>query len=220
MGVSARPIDQRFYPGFAQLTKRCVGRESSSPARILRSPIQLIARIGIMGEVSRSMRERRPVCLPIGDEGITTVIGDVQPLMSVRRPGVCLPRSCEEMSVASTRRRPESERSVDVNPRAVLFGNWDQRLKIIECTDAEVACLEHDNSRYRGVLLQSIREGFRRQASIRIGLQADQVLFAQTQQTDSSNDGSMFSVLVRIRMAGEPDSPSVSTSIPCFASSA
>jgi len=141
MGVSARPIDQRFYPGLAQLTKRCVGRESSSPARILRSPIQLIARIGIMGEVSRSMRERRPVCLPIGDEGITTVIGDVQPLMSVRRPGVCLPRSCEEMSVASTRRRPESERSVNVNPRTMLFGNWDQSLKIIECTDVEVAGL-------------------------------------------------------------------------------
>ena len=54
--------------------------------------------------------------LGIGDERISAIKGDIEPLVAIGGPGIRLVHSLHEMPVARAGRGPQSERAIDVHP--------------------------------------------------------------------------------------------------------
>jgi hypothetical protein len=83
----------------------------------------------------------------VRDKGVAAVVGHVQPLVSVGRPGVHLLHALHEMRIARARGDPHAERSVDVRPCAILPGDRDQRFEVIEAACVHITCLQYEYDR-------------------------------------------------------------------------
>ena len=88
--------------------------------------------------------------LRVGHEGERGVVGDVQPLVGVDRPGVGGGRAVGEVRAARGSRRPQTERAVDVAPGAVRAAGRDDLGERVERARVHVAGLGADDGREVG----------------------------------------------------------------------
>ena len=101
-----------------------------------------------MHEVRRGDADRRTVRIRMRAEGDAGVVGDVQPLVAVRRPRVGALRSAHEVTKVARCSRPESECTVDVEPRARSIHRVGDRAEVVERTRVHFACLPTDDCRH------------------------------------------------------------------------
>src|ERR1035437_10433130 len=97
MSMGARAFDQIGDSSLAELPQRCVGGESSTTARVFGVPVDLVAGVFGVGKVDSPMRHGCAVRRGICDEGIAAVVGDVEPFVAVRGPGIRLVCAFEEV---------------------------------------------------------------------------------------------------------------------------
>src|ERR1700751_6366427 len=80
-------------------------------------------------------------------EGEARVVRDVQPLVAVDGPGVGALRTAGEVAEPGARRRPEAERTVEMEPRTRFRGRVGDRVEIVEGAGIHLACLAADDRR-------------------------------------------------------------------------
>ena len=88
LGMRTGTIDQFSNPSFPELAQGCVGGKSSSPARPFKRPVNLIARVHIVCQIGGPMGNRATVRFTIPNEGISTIVRDIEPLVPVCCPGL------------------------------------------------------------------------------------------------------------------------------------
>ena len=89
--------------------------------------------------------ERGPQRRGVADQGDTAVVGRVQPLVGVGRPGVRRGHARHLGGGSGRRRRPEPEGAVHVNPGVPVAGRFDERAERIAGPAVDVARLQaHD----------------------------------------------------------------------------
>src|SRR5687768_13931719 len=106
------------------------------------------------------------MCIRISNESKTTIKGNVEPLVSIRGPRVAQLQPAHEMSAPFARRRPQSERTIDVYPRAILLRDRDQRFKLVIRTRVDITRLQKDDRRRAGRFRQLRRERSRDQFAV------------------------------------------------------
>ena len=90
------------------------------------------------------------------------------------------------MSAPFARRRPQSERTVDVYPRAMLLRDRDQRFKLIIRARVDITRLQEDDRRRAGRFRQLRRKRSRDQFAVVVHRQVDDVRMAQAKQTNGA----------------------------------
>ena len=131
---SARPSRPR--KASAAHTSTPLARWEDCGVRFIGSASELGRKIGGGGP------HRRPQGAAVADQGDAAVVGRVQPLMGVGRPGVGLAHTGYLPGGGGRGRRPEPERAVHVDPRAVLAGPGDQRHERVAGAAVDVARLQ------------------------------------------------------------------------------
>jgi len=79
----------------------------------------------------------------VRNKSVATVIGNVEPLMSIGRPGVCCAGTGQQVPVRRAGRNPQAECSIDMNPCLVAFRDRYENLKPVECSNIQIAGLQH-----------------------------------------------------------------------------
>src|SRR5258708_6959200 len=90
----------------AELPDGCVARKSPGATRPLGIPVGLITGVRGVGNIRGAMRHGSAMCGRVGYEGVATVIRDIEPFMSIRRPGVRCIDTGQQMTVRGARRTP------------------------------------------------------------------------------------------------------------------
>ena len=129
------------------------GKAPGAP-RPLGVPVHLVPRHGIVNQVRRTVRHGRPVRFRMGHEGEPGVIRNVEPLVSIGRPGVGQFHPFQEVPVARTGGGPESKCAVHVHPGSLLLGHWNYRAVVVVASQVHIARLQQDNGWAAGVRAQ------------------------------------------------------------------
>ena len=96
----------------------------------------------------------RPCTSASRDDGQPAVVGHVEPLVRVGRPGVGVLDAGDEVGATGRRGCPEPERAVDVHPRTGLLGQRDRPGEEVAGAGVHVARLEADDGRPVRLLLE------------------------------------------------------------------
>ncbi len=158
--------------------------------------------------------------LGVADEGEAAVVRDVEPLVAVRGPRVGAFDAVHQVAEARSRRRPQAERPVDVDPGVRPSGTHelDGRAERVERTGVHVAGLEaHDErpvARRQGRL-----QGVEPHPSLLVGRHRRSRGHGPAPGTGAPSGSWRAPRPPRATsIAGEPASPSASTSQPRAAS--
>ena len=147
--VVAAAFDHPGDPVASKSADRGVDREPARATGELRVPVHLIPRRVCLCllEVARPHAHRRPVRLGIRAEGNAGVVGHVQPLVRVRRPGVGTLGTGGKVAKARRCGGPEAERPVHVEPRAGALDGVRDRGDVVARAGVDVAELRTDDRR-------------------------------------------------------------------------
>ena len=116
----------------------------------------------------------------ITHENEAAVEGDVEPLVAVGRPGVCLLDSGQEITKSRTDISPEAEGAVDMHPCAMLLRQRDERLEGIEGAGVELTRLQADQGGATRLIRQQRCQAFWQDAFLRVGLELGWTIWAAT----------------------------------------
>ena len=143
------PLDELGEPAATERAQRGVDREAARATRELRYPVHLVANGAavVLDQIGRADRHSRTMCFRIGAEDERRVVGDVQPLVGVRDPGIRPLDAVDEMTKTRARTRPETESTVDVQPRTVRSNRIGDLVEGIECSGVHLARLRADDRR-------------------------------------------------------------------------
>ena len=147
--VAAAAVDELADPGPAERADRRVdGHRARAPGE-LGAVGKWLAALGLvdLDEVRRGRAHRAPVRRGIGAERDAAVVGHVQPLVRVGRPGVRSLGSVDEVAELVARARPESERAVEVQPRPPRLAGVRDRVEVLERAGVHLAGLGDDDRR-------------------------------------------------------------------------
>ena len=122
-GQGAAAVDQGRHAVAAEVAQRGPDREPAGAARELRRPVLGVAlRARRLHEVGRPSRHGRLVGGGVAHDGDAAVVGDVEPFVAVRGPGVRALHAAREVGEARAGRGPEAEGAVHVDPAPPLVG--------------------------------------------------------------------------------------------------
>src|SRR5687767_5783473 len=93
-----------------------------------------------------------------------------------------------------TRRHPQSDRSVDVNPSAILFRDRYDRFEIVVRSKVDVARLQQNDRRHVGRLGEFCGECAWHESALIVDRQIDDVRMAEAKQTYRPLKRSVMSV--------------------------
>jgi hypothetical protein len=155
----------------SQLSERRPGGKAPGTARVVWGPIELVSHICRVDEVARMMLHRRAMVLRTRHEGITAVVGDVEPLVPVGGPRIRRLGSSEQVPQLWHRVAPESHRTVHVHPRVSFVSQADELGEGIEDAAVDVAGLEHHDRRTVGLTCQCRMEVAGRELPDRVARQ-------------------------------------------------
>src|SRR6266536_6295961 len=74
-----------------------------------------------------------------------TVIGDIEPLMGISRPGVGICIACHQLGPCRRHCRPQTKCAIHVYPRPSCMSTWDDLMGRVECASIDVARLQADD---------------------------------------------------------------------------
>ena len=111
-------LDDPGDPVASQASQGRIERDAAGPSRPLRPPLELIAHTLHVDLVRCRHGHGRSVGFGVGHKGDATVVGNVEPLVAVRRPGVGLLDPSDEVAEALAGGDPQAEGTIDVDPGA------------------------------------------------------------------------------------------------------
>jgi hypothetical protein len=100
-------------------------------------------------QVRGGLTHRRAMRRGVTDDDQTAVVWNIQPFVSVGRPGVRLLDAGDQLAQTRRRRGPETERAVDVQPCTPLTNELTDRREGIAGARVDVASLGADDRRSR-----------------------------------------------------------------------
>ena len=121
------------------------------------------------------------------DEREPAVVGDVEPLVRVRRPGVRLLRARREVSELRGGAGPEPERAVDVQPGPCVRTERGDLLERVEGTGVHLACLGTDDGRTARAAKCLVQRG-NLHAALPVDLEADRASVPEPEQPERPVD--------------------------------
>src|SRR5215208_3283385 len=128
---------------------------------------------------------RRLVRSRVSAEDETTVVRDVQPLVSVGGPGVGVLYTFREMPQGWARGRPESERPVYMDPSASLLGSGADSSEGVDSAGVHVARLGTHYGPFRG-LGEGVPQHIRPHPALTVGRDRPQVGGPEAQKAQSA----------------------------------
>ena len=117
--------------------------------------------------------------LGIAQQRDAVVVGDVEPLVRVRGPGVRLGQALDEFATGRVRQCPQAEGSVDVQPSAALTGPGHDLRERVERSGVDLTRLRADEDRPADV-----GEELCPYAALRIGRDSDDPVAPQPDQAE------------------------------------
>ena len=153
--VVAAALDQLGEPLAAERAQRRVDRHGASAAGHLGHVVERLA-AALVREVAGAHAHGGAHRRAVGHDRQRAVVGHVQPLVRVDRPGVGALGPARQVAKPRARSRPQPERAVDVQPRAVLVrgvgdvGEWIERAGVHLtrlCTDDRRAVAQRRRER-------------------------------------------------------------------------
>ena len=145
-GVVAEPVHQLLDAAAPQRPEHRPDRDRAAAARELGHLLERVPRIAL-DQVVAVHAHRRPQRGGVGHDGEPAVVGHVERLVGVGRPGVGCLVARREVPARRRGRGEEPERAVDVHPRAVLVGHLDRLGERVEGAGVHVAGLEQHDRR-------------------------------------------------------------------------
>src|ERR1022692_904232 len=108
----------------------------------------------MMRDVARLKRHRVAMWLRMRNESVATVVGHVQPLVSVRCPRIRFVDAQKQRSVLLARICPQAKCTVDMHPGAIAVRKRNKVGEPIERSDVKVTCLKQDDGQRLRLLTQ------------------------------------------------------------------
>ncbi len=143
-GVRAQPLDEGGDTRPAEGAERGPHRECPPAPGELGNLVDGVA-ARVVDEVVAAQAHRRPEHRRVAYEGEPAVVGDVQGLVGVRRPGVGVGAARREVRVLRGGGRPQPEGPVDMHPGTGVTGGPDRLTEGVEGAGMDVTGLEdHD----------------------------------------------------------------------------
>jgi hypothetical protein len=100
-----------------------------------------------MGEVRGAQRQRSAVGTGGGNECISAVEGNIEPLVAIRDPGVRAIGAVHQMPKTGGGSSPQAKRTINVHPGVKPPGNRDNIREPVKRSGINVARLQDDQSR-------------------------------------------------------------------------
>ena len=170
-GQPAVALDQVGDAVAAELAQRGPHRERAGAAGGLRRPVGAVALGGAgHGEVGAGEGERARQRRRVAHDRERAVVGHVEPLVGVERPGVGQLDAGGQVRAAGRGGGPEPERAVDVEPGAVLAADGGDLRERVEGARVHVAGLGADD---RGPVAERVAQRGGVHPALVVGRQAD-----------------------------------------------
>ncbi len=169
--------------------QRGVDGEAARAPRRLRRPVHRLARLVRRShQVGGADAHRRAMRRRMRGEHQPGVVGHVQPLVRVGRAGVGALDAADVVAQRIACRRPQAERAIDVQPRAVRRGEIGDGVDRIERARVHVAGLRADNRR-AALRLQRRGQRIRLHPALIVGCDAHQLARAESDQPQRADRG-------------------------------
>ena len=182
--VPAAALHELGHPRAPERANGRVDREAPCPSRPLRVPVDRVAAtVGVL-EVARRRGQRGVVGGLIRNEGKAGVVGHVQPLVPVGRPGVGPLDAGHEVPVATARAGPEAEGSVHVHPCASRVRELAGLAERVERPGVQLAGLQADDGGSIRVRVERLLEQRQADPARVVGGKRDDRVGADAEQPD------------------------------------
>jgi hypothetical protein len=177
--VAAEMLDQR------------PGCEAARPARQFRHVVRRVT-LAVIGErkITGGDGHRAAVSQLVADDGVTAIVGRLQPFVTVHRPTVRPFDTGGQVTLVRRCLSPEAEGAIDMHPGLPATGKLDQFGEAVTGAGVDLSCLENrDAGTVDGG--DCFGEGLREDSALIIRCDTQDAVMAESQELQGGKDRRM-----------------------------